>query len=92
LEQSPDSGLNPIDTVSRDYFLSAGKAGEFYLTYTGVHSPAQLSFAVPPGEYCVDVIDTWEMTMTSLPDTYEGTFTIDMPGKPYMAVRLRRTT
>jgi len=92
LEESPDGGLNPVDTVNRDYFLCAGKADEYYLMYTGVHSPARLTFALPPGQFCVDVIDTWEMTISSLPDTYEGAFSIDLPGKPYMAVRLRKTT
>ena len=90
LEQSPAGGLDPVETVNRDYFLCAGKAGQYYLTYTGVHSPAQLSFAMPPGKYRIELIDTWDMRVFILSDTYEGTFTIDMPGKPYMAVRLQK--
>lgn len=40
--------------------------------------------------YHVDVIDTWNMTVKRLPGTYEGAFLIDLPGIPYMAVRLTK--
>ncbi len=90
LEEHLADGLNPVETVNRDGFLCAGKPGEYYLTYTGVHSPAQLSFTLPAGRYRIDVIDTWEMTITSLPDLYQGSFMIELPGKPYIAVQLSR--
>jgi len=40
--------------------------------------------------YRASVIDTWAMTIRELPGTYTGHFTIDLPGKPYMAVRLEK--
>ena len=46
---------------------------------------------MPPGAaYTVDVIDTWDMTVARLDGTREGTFRVDLPGRQYMAVRLRR--
>jgi hypothetical protein len=40
--------------------------------------------------YAVDVIDTWNMTIDRAPDPCEGTFTVDLPARPYHAVRLTR--
>jgi hypothetical protein len=38
----------------------------------------------------VEVIDTWEMTVTPLEGTFEGRLTVELPGKPYVAARVRR--
>jgi hypothetical protein len=38
----------------------------------------------------VNVIDTWNMTVATLPGTRSGRFVVDLPARPYMAVRLRR--
>jgi hypothetical protein len=38
----------------------------------------------------VEVIDTWDMTVTPLGGTFEGRFRVELPGKPYVAVRVRR--
>ena len=43
---------------------------------------------MPEGqEFDVEVIDTWNMTITPV-GRHSGEFTIDMPSRPYMAVRL----
>jgi hypothetical protein len=36
-----------------------------------------------------DLIDTWEMTIETLPGTYRAEDEIALPGKPWMALRLR---
>jgi hypothetical protein len=47
---------------------------------------------MPVGErYEVDVIDTWNMTVENVEGVHEGTFRVDLPARPYIAVRLRRT-
>ncbi len=33
---------------------------------------------------------SWDMTINTLEGTYSGEFTIELPAKPHMAVRLRR--
>jgi hypothetical protein len=38
----------------------------------------------------VEVIDAWEMTVTLLEGTFEARFAVELPGKPYVAVRVRR--
>ena len=39
--------------------------------------------------YRAEVIDTWNMTVTDA-GTHRGRFRVDLPGRPYMAVRLTR--
>jgi hypothetical protein len=53
--------------------------------------PAQVYLNLPPSKpYTVDLIDTWNMTIQTLPGTYAGKHTLRMPGKPAMALRIRR--
>jgi len=90
LEAGPAEGLDPIYSVCAGGFPCAGREGEYTLCYFGVHQPAEMTFDLPTGKrYRVDVIDTWEMTITSREGTSEGRFQIELPGKPYVAVRIQ---
>jgi len=85
LEEGPEEGLEP---QGRDV---AGQVGRYYLYYSGVHQPAEWSFALPQGEhYRADLLDTWEMTISPLAADLAGEFTLALPGKPFQAVRLER--
>ncbi|WP_028548317.1 DUF5060 domain-containing protein [Paenibacillus sp. UNC451MF] len=66
-------------------------SGEYYLQYFGPHRFSYREFALPEGEYEVDIIDTWNMTITTLEGTFQGRFRIDLPSKLYYALRIRRT-
>jgi hypothetical protein len=67
----------------------AGVEGEYYLYYFGFNQPTYRRFLLDPAvEYTVDVIDTWDMTITRLEGTYSGRFRIALPGKQFVAVRL----
>ena len=69
-----------------------GRRNRYYLCYFGFNQPAWKMFEMPVGErYEVDVIDTWNMTVENVEGVHEGTFRVDLPARPYMAVRLRRT-
>jgi hypothetical protein len=37
----------------------------------------------------IDIIDTWQMTITPLPGTYEDTVRLQLPARPGIALRLR---
>ena len=39
--------------------------------------------------YHAEVLDTWEMTITDA-GTHRGKFRVELPGKPYMAIRIRK--
>ena len=87
MEDGP-GGLNP--SADR-YYLNAGIEGEYYLYYFDVNGPAQYELKLPPGgNYHADIIDPWAMTVTPAPGAYADKSTIQLPGKPYLALRLRR--
>jgi len=91
LEEGPTEGLEPADQVCTQHFPCAGHKEDYYLCYFGVHQPAVMTFDLPSGKrYGVEVIDTWSMTITPVEGTFEGKFRITLPGKPYIAVRIRK--
>jgi Domain of unknown function (DUF5060)/Domain of unknown function (DUF5605)/Protein of unknown function (DUF4038) len=89
LDETPSEGLEPLDGGIHS-FKWAGVPGRYYLAYFGVHQPGRASFDLLEGQYQVEIIDTWEMTITPLPPFETGKFQIELPSKPYMAVRVRR--
>ncbi|MCD6290672.1 MAG: DUF5605 domain-containing protein, partial [Anaerolineae bacterium] len=87
LEESGTGGLEPLDQ------WSAGVEGEYYLYYFGVHQPAEWRFRLPSDRrYRVDVIDTWEMTVTPIEGAFSGEFRVGLPGKPFVAVRIQSSS
>jgi hypothetical protein len=67
-----------------------GKEGATSLFYFGVHQPAEWTLDLPEGNrYQAEVIDTWEMTVTPIEGTFAGRSKVALPGKPYLAVRLK---
>ena len=58
------------------------------LDYYGFGRPNKRTFNLPQGtKYKVEVIDTWDMTITDA-GVHEGFFTIPLPSKQWMAIRL----
>jgi hypothetical protein len=57
--------------------------------YFGLTRPLFRHVTLPYGRrYRVDVIDTWNMTIDSLPGIHEGSFRVDLPGREFMALRI----
>jgi hypothetical protein len=106
LEAGPAEGLEPIDKWQDCPF--AGKQGWYYLGYFGRETPVAWPFELYKAElaegmkFTVEVIDTWNMTITPVDGVFEimkhddYTFadkdgrTVPLPGRPYMAIRIRR--
>lgn len=67
--------------------MVAGHCGESaYLRYFRTQCAAQGAFELPANHtYRVDVIDTWEMTRTTVLIGVSGSVVFDLPGKPGMA-------
>lgn len=87
LEAAPAEGLNSLST----YYLGAGQEGRYYLFYFDVNQPAEYEFNLAQGsQYRADLIDPWEMSVTPVPGTFAGKFTMKLPGKPYLAVRFQK--
>lgn len=67
-----------------------GIPGRYYLIYFGSYQPMRKDLTLPTdGRFSIEVIDTWNMSVTPLPETYSGKCRIELPGKPYIALRIR---
>nr|WP_231747557.1 DUF5605 domain-containing protein [Auraticoccus cholistanensis] len=65
--------------------------GEYYLQYHGLHRYSTHRFSLPEDvRFGVEVVDTWEMTVDRLAGTFSGDIVLDLPRKPYVAVRITR--
>jgi hypothetical protein len=90
MKEGPDDGLEPMEASWEWTRVSGGMNGEYRVFYFGEHQPAAWSTGLPKGvEYTVEVIDTWNMTITPLEGTFKDAAEIPLPGKPYIAVRIR---
>ncbi|MFC9333215.1 DUF5605 domain-containing protein [Arthrobacter sp. NPDC057009] len=88
LEESPGGHLEPL----RGHWdvPSAGIKDRYELIYFGFNQPTYRRFVKPQDQtFEIDVIDTWNMTVETLPGTFSGRFRIELPGRQFVAVRLR---
>ena len=64
--------------------------GDYYLDYYGFNRPDFRTFHFDETtKYQVDIIDTWNMTIRDAV-VHQGKFTIKLPGREYMAIRIRK--
>jgi len=91
VEGGPRCGLDPVRWRPHWDMWGAGKGDDYYLFYFGERQPARYTFE-PPNDhaYRVEIIDTWEMTITPLEGTFTGRFKIELPGRPFIAVRMQK--
>jgi hypothetical protein len=70
---------------------AAQRDGSYMLLYFGRHQHAYREVELAQdAHYTVEIIDTWKMTITPVKGLFNGKTKIDLPGKPYMALRIRR--
>lgn len=88
LSQAPDGVWDPLPS---DWDVPFGGALEQHLiAYFGFNRPRFRNVMLPEGEWFVDVIDTWNMTIDRVPGTHRSTLRVELPGRQYMAVRAVR--
>ncbi len=80
-------GFDFAGATNRDSGVLAKKDCDMY--YYSANRPNKRFFDYPDETVEVDVIDTWDMTVTSL-GQMTGSFTVPLPAKPFMAVRITR--
>ena len=90
LEEGPTQGIDPLREGWK--IACAGVEGEYYLCYCGGNrQSARWRIDLPEdARFTIEVIDTWEMTITPLEGAYSGRCEIPLPGKPYIALRIRK--
>ena len=88
IAEAPSGRLEPLQSMWDA--PSAGLPGEHEIVYFGFSRPSFRRFVLPPERrYEVDVIDTWNMTVETLPGTHTGRIRVELPARQYMAVRFR---
>jgi hypothetical protein len=86
LEDGPREGLDSFDS----YYPSAGIAGDYYLYYFDLHRPAEYVFELPAErDFRVEILDPWNMKVEPIPGVHRGKARVTLPGRPYMAARIR---
>lgn len=90
MEKLPE-GVSPITGKFSPYapFDSnyGGKDNHYYLLYLGVNQPAYRKLILPEDrKFTIDIIDTWNMTITRSEGEFCGTCTVELPEKPYLAL------
>ncbi|WP_082104496.1 DUF5605 domain-containing protein [Demequina soli] len=86
--ESPSRRLDPVMSYGRT--CAGGVAGEYELHYLSFTQPREKSLMIPPGRRAeIDVIDTWEMTIDTLPGAFEGRVVVPLPRKSHLAIRMR---
>lgn len=92
LSEVPGLGLEPADMRKCEENCATaahpGSKGRFYLYYAGNTRPGFLQYELTPGrKYHVELIDTWNMTIEDR-GICEHKFTVQMPSRLYMAIRM----
>ena len=106
LETAPTPGIEPIETWYEHHL--GGKPFEYYLRYFGDAAPAAWDVVLPGRDddpfrtYRVDIIDTWNMTVTPVDGVFKMAVrdhythhdptrpSLALPGRKWIAVRLTR--
>ena len=66
----------------------AGAQDQYLVSYHGFGRPRERHLLLPPGRWRVDLLDTWDCTITALPGEHQLYVLVPLPVKPYQAVRL----
>jgi hypothetical protein len=118
IEAAPPGGLSPQRGSEGHLFengtgsshnlwqrFSGGRNGDYQLVYLENYQPKFLPVWLPQGDYQIELIDPWEMTISpalvrllSGPPSYsydnpgavDPTHEIELPGKARMAIRIRK--
>jgi hypothetical protein len=91
MAESPTGTLEPLDLGAASWDVPwGGVDGLYCIGYFGLTQPSYFNIDLPPGEFVIDVIDTWNMTRERTPGLHAGGVRVELPGRPYTALRLVR--
>lgn len=93
LESAPAEALSPLPMGPLYWDVPVGGVpGKYYLFFWGWSQPRFRIIDLPEdGEFSIDVIDTWNMTIIPLEGPRKGKVKVDLPGRPFIAIRAIRT-
>ncbi len=96
--ETPGLGLRPYEksawdevaAVPEDTGLSFHPVKDYYLIYYSFMRPSFREYYFDDTtEFELHILDTWNMTVTDA-GIVKGKFRVELPGKPYMAIQLKR--
>jgi len=88
IESSP-ANMTPIPLFTWMPFSCIGVEHEYYLGYLNDAQPRSIVIDLPEdASYSVEIIDTWNMTITPILKKFSGRSLIELPAKPYMAIKI----
>lgn len=94
-KETPGNGLMPCEGFWAEVCAAPqeslpGNVRDYYLIYYSFMQPALKHYHMDDiTEYRLKVIDTWNMTIEDR-GIVKGRFTVELPGRPYMAIQLKR--
>ena len=81
--------LKPIPLFTWMPFSCVGINHEYYLGYLNDAQPRSVVIDLPKdASYKVEIIDTWNMTIKPVDKLFTGRSLIELPAKPYIALRI----
>jgi hypothetical protein len=90
IETAP-AQMKPILLFTWMPFSCIGVPHEYYLGYLNDAQPRSIVIELPnDANYQVEVIDTWNMTINPLQEKFSGRCLIELPAKPYIAIRIMK--
>jgi len=91
MQETPGYGLKPYEACGWDEVCAVPEEGrDYYLFYYSFMRPSFREFYFDDTtEWNVEVIDTWDMTIENC-GSCRGRFKVELPGKPYIVVRIQK--
>ena len=89
LAEVPDGVLEPAAS-DWDVPWAQSPDATVRVAYFGFNRPRFRTVLLGDGDWTVDVVDTWNMTVERVAGTHTGTVRVDLPGRQYMALRVTR--
>lgn len=87
LEEAP-ACLKPVASIPD--VPAIGVEYSYYLLYFGIHRPKYREFELPEGlTFRFELIDTQAMTIETIAPSLAGKCRVELPGRPYLALRVR---
>lgn len=72
-------------------WMKTAEEGTYKLLYFGRHQHGFKNLELRQDDsYRIELIDTWQMTITPLSGTFSGSCRVELPGKPFMALRIQK--
>jgi hypothetical protein len=90
MTEAPERGVIPFHNVwNKETYLY--KDREYYHFYYGNSQQSKARLYLPEDvEFNLEVIDAWNMTCALVNGKFSGLTEIQLPGKPYIAIRAKR--